>query len=80
MRLFKKKPTEPIRTCLFCNGTPRLTKCGDQKEYFVYLCSKCHETPVRGWDARISKLEARKVWNKRTEEAEFILNITKRVK
>lgn len=78
--LRKKRLLKPLRPCAFCGSEPKLTKCGDHKEYFVYLCSKCHETPVRSYDARISKLEARKVWNQRTEDAEFILNIAKRVK
>lgn len=73
MSLFKKKSPEPIRPCAFCSGIPKLTKCGDQKEYFVYLCSMCYETPVRFHEARVSESAAKKIWNQRTEEAEYII-------
>jgi hypothetical protein len=79
MRLFKKKAVEPIRTCAFCSGVPKLTKCGDQKEYYVYLCSSCYETPVGYDEARVSESAARKIWNQRTEEAEAIIKRYNRV-
>ena len=79
MSLFKKKPSEPIRPCAFCSGIPKLTKCGDQKEYFVYLCSKCYETPVRFHEARVSEYAAKKIWNQRTEEAEYIIRKYNRI-
>lgn len=68
-----------IRACAFCGGMPRLIKCGDQKEYFAYLCSFCYESPVRLDEARLTPEEARKIWNKRTEEAEYIINAYRRV-
>ena len=79
MMFFKKKPIEPLENCAFCKGIPRLSRCGDQKELLVYQCSKCYETPVRMGEARVSEKEARKVWNKRTKEAEFVLAIYKRI-
>lgn len=79
MMFFKKKPIEPLRNCAFCGGIPRLSRCGDQKEFLVYQCSHCYETPVRYHEARVSERGARKVWNKRTEEAEFVLAIYKRI-
>jgi hypothetical protein len=79
MSLPKQPPIVEIRACAFCGGIPRLIKCGDQKEYFVYLCSFCYESPVRHDEARLMPKEARKIWNKRTEEAEYIINTYKRV-
>ena len=79
MKLFKKKPIEPLRNCAFCGGIPRLTKCGDQKQFLVYQCSHCYETPVRFWEARVSEKAARKIWNERTENAEFVLNTYRRL-
>lgn len=73
MRLFKKKSLEPLRLCAFCGGVPKLTKCGDHKKYFVYLCSECYETPVRFNEAQVSESAAKKLWNYRTEEAEYII-------
>jgi hypothetical protein len=79
MRLLKKKPVEPIRTCAFCGGIPRLTKCGNQKEYLVYQCANCYETPVRLDEARLTESAARKIWNERTEFAEYIIKAHNRV-
>ena len=54
--------------CKYCGGSPKLTKCGDQKEFVVYLCSKCFETPVHFDEARLTECGARRIWNKRTRE------------
>jgi hypothetical protein len=78
MSLFNRKP-EALRKCAFCGSKPKLCRCGDHKEYVVYQCSRCDETPVRLDEARVSESGARKIWNKRTEEAEHILNIYKRL-
>lgn len=51
--------------CPYCGGEPRLIRCGDQKEYLVYQCSKCHKTPVKSCEARITEYGARKIWNRR---------------
>lgn len=74
-----KKHNKSLRTCAYCGGEPRLTKCGDHKEYVVYQCSRCYETPVRLDEARLCEIAARNVWNKRTDDAEYILNAYKRV-
>ena len=78
MRLFNRK-TEALRDCAFCGGKPRLAKCGDHKEFVVYLCSCCDETPVDYDEARVCEPAARNIWNKRTADAERILNIYKRI-
>ena len=79
MSIFKKKPIEPLRNCPFCGGSPRLSECGNQKEYKVYMCSYCYETPVQYHEARVSESGARKIWNQRAEEAECIIRTYKRV-
>lgn len=73
MSLFKKKLPEPLRPCAYCKGTPKLCRCGDHREFLVYLCSVCYETPVRLNEARVSEKGARQIYNKRTAEAERII-------
>ena len=72
---FKKKYDAPLRRCAFCYGLADIQRVGDEKQYLVYKCSNCRETPVRHHEARTSEREARKVWNTRTEEAEYILSV-----
>ena len=79
MNLFKKKPAEPLKMCPFCGSSPKLTQCGNQKEYKVYMCSYCYETPVQYHEARVSESGARKIWNQRVEDAEYIIRIYRRV-
>ena len=54
--------------CKYCGGSPKLIKCGDWKQYVVYICSSCYKTPVHSDEARLTKYGARKIWNKRTRE------------
>lgn len=79
MKLFKKREPKPLSVCAYCGGEPRLVKCGNHKEYIVYQCSCCYETPVRLDEARVCEAAARNIWNKRTEEANYVLNIYKRI-
>lgn len=76
----KKKPLEPLKNCAFCGGLPRLARCGDHKEFWIYQCTNCYETPVRCWEAKVSPDAARKLWQKRTEEAEHVLQVYQWVK
>lgn len=62
-----------LNRCPYCGGEPKLTKCGNQKEYLVYLCSICHETPVRLDEARVSEHLARRIWNERAADALFYI-------
>ena len=79
MNFFKKKIPEPLRNCAFCGGEPRLTKCGDHKEFLVYQCFNCYETPVRLHEASVCEFSARRLWNQRTEEAEYIISTYNRL-
>lgn len=79
MKLFKKRQQKPLRACAFCGGEPILIKCGNHKEFVVYQCSRCYETPVGFDEARVCEQAARRIWNDRTEEAERTLNIYKRI-
>ena len=55
-----------INPCYKCNVAPELRAVGDWKQYFVYICPKCHDTPVRSDEARLTEWGARKIWNKAT--------------
>lgn len=64
-----------LYNCVFCGGEPRLVRCGNQKEYLVYQCSKCYMSPVRLDEASLCEFSAKRLWNKRTAEAEHIIKI-----
>lgn len=64
-----------LESCAFCEGVPRLIKCGDQKEYLVYQCSECFFSPVQLDEASLCEFDARRLWNRRTIEARHIINI-----
>lgn len=72
---FKKKYNIPLRRCSFCHGKAEIQRVGDAKQYLLYKCSSCYQTPVRYHEAKTSEIEARKVWNTRSEEAEYILSV-----
>ncbi len=78
MSLFTRKP-EALKKCAFCGGEPRIHRCGDHKEYVMYQCSRCYETPVGMDEASLCDFSARRRWNKRTEEAERTLKTYKRL-
>jgi transcription elongation factor Elf1 len=75
MRLFKKKPLPTPRSCPFCGGTAKLTKCGDQKEFWVVLCTECHETPVDWDEAKVNSVKAIEIYNERADFASRIIRI-----
>lgn len=72
---FKKKPLPMPRACPFCGGTPRISRCGDQKEFWVVQCSECYETPVQLDEARVTPVAAVKIYNKRADFAEYIIKV-----
>ncbi len=76
MSLFTK---DSLRNCPFCGGEPKLIKCGNQREYMVYICSHCHESPVRLDEASVCEFGARRRWNQRTEEAEYTIKTYNRL-
>lgn len=63
-----KKSKEPILPCPYCGGQPILKIVGDNKEYVVYVCSNCYETPVHIDEARCTLSGAKRIWNKRVKE------------
>lgn len=48
-----------------CSGQPEIKTVGDNKQYFVCICSKCGMTPVHFNEAQAIRYEAIKVWNRR---------------
>ena len=57
-----------LRKCFECHVTPELRRVGDWKQYLVYVCPQCNDTPVRSGEARLTERGARKIWNKRVDE------------
>ena len=56
-----------LKSCPYCGGKPKLIRCGDHKEFVVYICSKCYKTPVCSCEARLTERGARKIWNKKVD-------------
>ena len=78
MSLFNLKP-EVLRKCPFCGGSPISHRCGDHKNYLMYICSRCYETPVNYDEASVCDFMARRRWNQSAEEAERILKTYNRI-
>jgi transcription elongation factor Elf1 len=75
----KNKPNLTSRSCPFCGGKTILTKCGDQKEFWVVLCSECYETPVDLHEAKINSKQAIRVYNERADFATRIIYINNKI-
>lgn len=75
LSLFKKKPIPTPRRCPFCGSQAKLTKCGDQKELWVVLCSECHETPVNWDEAKVNPVKAIKIYNERADFASRMIHM-----
>ena len=73
MGLFKKKPLPVPRNCPFCGGKPRLSKCGDQKEFWIVQCFECYQTPVDWGEAKINQDQAVKIYNERADFASIVI-------
>lgn len=83
LKIFRKKKSlyeSMIPDCPFCGGEPKLTRCGDQRQYWVYLCSVCSVTPVALDEARITPNGAMKMWEIRVRDARRILSTAEYVK
>ena len=57
-----------LLSCHWCKGSPKLFRVGDNKEYLVYMCSKCYKTPVHIDEASLTPAHAARMWNTRTME------------
>ena len=51
-----------------CKCKPKLIRVGDNKEYLVYICSKCYKTPIHNDEASLTSVHAARMWNTRTVE------------
>lgn len=75
LKIFKKKPPTKPRHCPFCGGEAKLTKCGDQKEFWVVLCTECNETPVDWHEAKVNSKHAVEIYNERADFASRMISI-----
>ena len=82
MRLiFKKKPAPAApRSCPFCGGKPKLSRCGDHRDLWYIRCTECCETPIDWGEAKVNPDNAIKIYNKRAAFAEHIIRIYKRAR
>lgn len=62
-----------VENCPYCNNRPKTIKVGDDRQYYINICSKCYKTPVKNCEAKLTKLGAVLIWNKRAKEC-FIKN------
>ena len=53
-----------------CGGKPILSRCGDHKELFIYVCPRCYKVRAKNGEARATEFGARRVWNKRAGDSE----------
>lgn len=53
-----------LKPCPICGGNPKKRCVGDNKQYIVYFCEICGNTPVGFANARRTNLFARIEWNK----------------
>lgn len=58
-----------LKPCPVCGGYPQPIRVGDRKQYVVYRCEDCKETPVPYYEASITGYGAMKVWNRHVEKA-----------
>ena len=80
MRLiFKKKPILVPRSCPFCGGKPKLSRCGDHRDLWYIRCSECYETPLDWGEAKVNIDDAIKIYNTRAAFAERIITTYQRV-
>lgn len=60
-----------LKPCPFCGGKPIIKLVGDNRDYFVYSCGKCHKTPVHQDEARLTRWGARRIWNRRVNDGKI---------
>ena len=80
MQLFKNKSQTMPRSCPFCGGIPKVSRCGDQRDLWYVRCTECYETPTDYGEAKVNKDDAIKIYNKRANFAEHLIRIYNRVK
>ena len=68
------------RSCPFCNGIPKVSKCGDHRDLWYVRCTECCETPIDWGEAKVNIDDAIKIYNKRADFAEQLIRIYNRVK
>lgn len=57
-----------IEKCPYCGGRPHIIRVGDDRQFFAVICSKCYKTPVKNYEARLTKSGAILIWNARVRQ------------
>lgn len=74
MRLiFKKKPILVPRSCPFCGGKPKLSRCGDHRDLWYVRCTECCETPIDWGEAKVNIDDAIRIYNKRADFVDIVI-------
>lgn len=53
-----------IKICPVCNGSPKIVRVGDWKQFFAVRCNDCGKVIANSWEAGRTEKEAVKIWNK----------------
>lgn len=61
----------PIKRCL-CGGEAKLSKCGDQKEFYVVRCPNCLAMAGSDYGVSINPAEAVRRWNRCIHEEKAV--------
>lgn len=53
-----------LKLCPACNGSPKIIKVGDDKQFFAVRCNDCGKFVANCWEAGRTEKEAAGIWNK----------------
>ena len=59
--------TDKLKPCKYCGGRAELVRVGENKEFFVYRCSRCFKYHARHGEARMTPWGAKRIWNRRAD-------------
>lgn len=57
-----------LEKCPYCGGHPKIIRVGDDRQFFIAICSECYKTPVKNHEARLTETGAGLIWNVRSCE------------
>ena len=47
-----------VENCPYCGNRSKIIKVGDDRQYYINICSKCYKTSAKNCEARLTKLGA----------------------